>query len=74
MLVIMADLLSISVGKQFLAAVIPGLLTCVYLYYLYLWRTKFNPKLAPALSDDVKKNKDGTVGAWFLDLFYLRYF
>ena len=53
MLVIMADLLSISVGTLFLAAVIPGLLLAfIYTVYIYL-RTKFNPKLAPALSDDV---------------------
>ena len=53
MLVIMADLLSISVGTLFLAAVIPGLLLAfIYTIYIYL-RTKFNPKLAPALSDDV---------------------
>ena len=53
MLVIMADLLSISVGTLFLAAVIPGLLLAfIYTIYIYL-RTKFNPKLAPALADDV---------------------
>ena len=53
MLVIMADLLSISVGTLFLAAVIPGLLLAfIYTIYIYL-RTKFNPKLAPPLSDDL---------------------
>ena len=41
MLVIMADLLSISVGTLFVAAVIPGLvLASIYLIYIYL-RTKF---------------------------------
>jgi len=53
MLVIMADLLSISVGTLFLAAVIPGLiLASIYLIYIYL-RTKFNPELAPPLPDDI---------------------
>ena len=49
MLVIMADLLSISVGTLFLAAVVPGLLLAfIYTIYIYL-RTKFNPSLAPPL-------------------------
>ena len=53
MLVIMADLLSISVGTLFLAAVVPGfLLAFIYTVYIYL-RTKFNPKLAPPLPDDL---------------------
>ena len=53
MLVIMADLLSISVGTLFLAAVIPGfLLAFIYTVYIYL-RTKFNPELAPPLPDDL---------------------
>ena len=53
MLVIMADLLSISVGTLFLAAVIPGfLLAFIYIIYIYI-RTKFNPKLAPPLPDDL---------------------
>ena len=53
MLVIMADLLSISVGTLFLAAVIPGLLLAfIYTIYIYL-RTKFNPSLAPPLSDEL---------------------
>ena len=53
MLVIMADLLSISVGTLFVAAVIPGLvLASIYLIYIYL-RTKFKPQLAPPLPDDM---------------------
>jgi len=53
MLVIMADLLSISVGTLFLAAVMPGLLLALlYLVYIYV-RTRMNPELAPALPDDV---------------------
>ena len=53
MLVIMADLLSISVGTLFLAAIGPGfLLAALYLIYIYT-RTKFNPSLAPPLPDSI---------------------
>ena len=53
MLVIMADLLSISVGTLFLAAVLPGLtLAGLYLVYIYT-RTSINPSLAPPLPDDI---------------------
>ena len=53
MLVIMADLLSISVGTLFIAAIIPGLvLALLYMTYIYL-RTKFNPTLAPPLPDSM---------------------
>ncbi len=51
MLVIMADLLSISVGTLFLAAILPGLLLALlYLIYIYV-RTRLNPSLAPPLPD-----------------------
>ncbi len=53
MLVIMADLLSISVGTLFLAAILPGfLLAGLYLVYIYS-RTKINPSLAPPLPDSL---------------------
>ncbi len=53
MLVIMADLLSISVGTLFLAAIFPGLLLALlYLVYIYV-RTRIHPELAPALPDDM---------------------
>lgn len=49
MLVIMADLLSISVGTLFVAAVFPGLvLAGLYIVYLFV-RTRLNPTLAPPL-------------------------
>lgn len=49
MLVIMADLLSISVGTLFVAAVFPGLvLAGLYIAYLFI-RTRLNPVLAPPL-------------------------
>ena len=53
MLVIMADLLSRSVGNLFVAAVFPGLLLAS-LYFIYIVvRCTLNPKLAPALDVDV---------------------
>lgn len=49
MLVIMADLLAISVGSLFLAAVLPGVvLSGLYLVYIYI-RSKIQPALAPPL-------------------------
>ncbi len=49
MLVIMADLLSISVGTLFLAAVAPGVvLSGLYLVYIFV-RSKITPSLAPPL-------------------------
>jgi tripartite ATP-independent transporter DctM subunit len=51
MLVIMADLLSISVGTLFLAAVLPGfVLSGLYLVYIYI-STRMKPHLAPPLPD-----------------------
>ena len=50
MLVVMADLLSISAGTLFLSAVVPGLLLSA-LYLLYLGtRTALNPALAPPMA------------------------
>ncbi len=49
MLVVMADLLSISVGSLFMAAVIPGLiLSALYLFYIVV-RTSISPQMAPPL-------------------------
>ncbi|MBL28683.1 MAG: C4-dicarboxylate ABC transporter [Rhodospirillaceae bacterium] len=53
MLVIMADLMSISVGTLFMAAIFPGLLLAgLYLVYIYV-RTRINPELAPPLPDEI---------------------
>ena len=53
MLVIMGDLLSVSVGALFAAAVFPGLMLAT-LYLLYIGISSFrNPERAPALPDDV---------------------
>ncbi|MFN0038357.1 MAG: TRAP transporter large permease subunit [Burkholderiales bacterium] len=53
MLVIMGDLLSVSVGALFAAAVLPGLLLAA-LYLIYICWTSFrHPERAPPLPDDV---------------------
>lgn len=52
MLVVMADLLTISVGNLFIAAIVPGLLLAV-LYFVYVVvAAKINPSLAPAVSGE----------------------
>jgi len=51
MLVLMADLLSISVGTLFLAAIIPGLLLAIF-YCIYIWAiSHLRPQMAPPLPD-----------------------
>jgi len=51
MLVIMADLLAISVGNLFVAAIFPGLILAgLYMLYI-LVLSRLRPKLAPSLSD-----------------------
>ncbi len=53
MLVIMADLLSRSVGNLFVAAVFPGLiLASLYMAYIVI-RCTLNPSLAPPISENV---------------------
>ncbi|WP_278371912.1 TRAP transporter large permease, partial [Thalassospira xiamenensis] len=51
MLVLMSDLLSVSVGNLFLAAIIPGLLLAsLYTIYIFV-RCQMQPHLAPPLPD-----------------------
>ena len=53
MLVIMADLLAISVGNLFLAAIFPGLLlSLLYVVYIFVLST-LRPSMAPPLAADV---------------------
>lgn len=53
MLVIMADLLSRSVGNLFVAAVVPGfMLSGLYVIYI-ITRTKLTPSMAPPLPENV---------------------
>ncbi len=53
MLIVMADLLSISVGNLFSAAIVPGLVLAA-LYLLFIWITAtLKPSLAPPLPPDL---------------------
>ncbi|VAW14987.1 TRAP dicarboxylate transporter, DctM subunit, unknown substrate 6 [hydrothermal vent metagenome] len=69
MLVIMADLLSRSVGNLFVAAVFPGLLLAS-LYFIYIIiRCATKPSLAPPLAQDI-----GPAGFWGIIFMVLRSF
>ena len=69
MLVIMADLLSRSVGNLFVAAVFPGLILAgLYIAYIVI-RCTINPRLAPALKADI-----GPTGGLAIFLMVLRSF
>jgi len=66
MLVIMADLLSRSVGNLFVAAVIPGfMLSGFYIIYIII-TTKITPSKAPPLPDDV--GPQDALGIWLMVL------
>ena len=53
MLIIMADLLAVSVGNVFMAAVVPGLaLASLYLIYVFT-AAKVKPEIAPPLPEDL---------------------
>jgi tripartite ATP-independent transporter DctM subunit len=53
MLIIMADLMGISVGNLFSAAIVPGLsLAALYLFYVFM-AAKLKPSLAPPLPPDL---------------------
>ncbi|GMQ76723.1 MAG: TRAP transporter large permease subunit [Gammaproteobacteria bacterium] len=53
MLIIMADLLQVSVGNVFMAALVPGL-TLAFLYLLYVWLIAWlKPSVAPPLPPDL---------------------
>jgi tripartite ATP-independent transporter DctM subunit len=59
MLIIMADLLSVSVGNLFSAAIIPGLtLSALYLLFVFL-AAKLKPSLAPPLPPDLLRVPKG---------------
>ena len=72
MLVIMADLLSRSVGNLFVAAVFPGLiLATLYMAYIVL-RCTLNPSLAPPISEKLGPQTRGGVALMILRSLYLR--
>lgn len=69
MLVIMADLLSRSVGNLFVAAIFPGLiLATLYMAYIVI-RCKLNPSLAPPISDTLGPQTRGGVAVMILRSF-----
>ncbi|MEM7408268.1 MAG: TRAP transporter large permease subunit [Pseudomonadota bacterium] len=69
MLIIMADLLQVSVGNVFMAAIGPGLLlSALYLLYVGL-RAKFNPKIAPPLPPDLLNVPKGEMTPLILKAF-----
>ena len=69
MLVIMADLLSRSVGNLFVAAVFPGLiLATLYMAYIVL-RCTLNPSLAPPISEKLGPQTRGGVALMILRSF-----
>src|SRR5688572_17994306 len=59
MLIVMADLLTVSVGNLFSAAIIPGLtLSAMYLLFIFL-AAKLKPSLAPPLPPDLLTVPEG---------------
>ena len=70
MLVIMGDLLSVSVGALFAAAILPGMVLAG-LYLAYIGITSFrNPDRAPALPDDVGPQTTAEIVAMVLKSFF----
>jgi tripartite ATP-independent transporter DctM subunit len=70
MLIIMADLLSVSAGDVFSAAIIPGLsLALLYLTYVMLVAT-INPKVAPPLPPDLLQVPKGKMAPLLARAFF----
>ena len=70
MLIIMADLLSVSAGDVFTAAIIPGLsLAVLYLSYVMLVAT-INPKMAPPLPPDMLQVPKGKMAPLLAKAFF----
>ncbi|MEM7776910.1 MAG: TRAP transporter large permease subunit [Pseudomonadota bacterium] len=69
MLVLMASLMSISVGNLFLGAVLPGLLlSCLYFTYIAVISSLF-PSAAPPLSDEQMETIEPTSSANLIGYF-----
>ena len=70
MLIIMADLLSVSVGNVFMAAIIPGLaLAALYLIFVVLLAT-VRPSVAPPLPPDLLSVPKGELGPLLMKAFF----
>jgi tripartite ATP-independent transporter DctM subunit len=69
MLIIMADLMSVSVGNVFMAAWGPGL-ALVFLYLTFVWATaRLRPDLAPPLAPELLHVPRGELGPLVLKAF-----
>jgi tripartite ATP-independent transporter DctM subunit len=69
MLIIMADLLAISVGNIFMAAIVPGLtLAALYLIFIFLY-AKLVPSVAPPLPPGLLNVPKGEMGPLLLKAF-----
>ncbi|MGQ0511174.1 MAG: TRAP transporter large permease [Betaproteobacteria bacterium] len=70
MLIVMADLLSVSVGNLFSAAIIPGLtLAAMYLLFIF-FAAKLKPSLAPPLPPDLLKVPEGKLAPLLFRAFF----
>ena len=70
MLIIMADLLSISVGNLFMGALIPGVtLSAMYLIFVSGWAT-VKPSIAPPLPPDLLHVPSGELGPLLIRGFF----
>ncbi len=69
MLIIMADLLAVSVGNIFMAAIVPGLtLAALYLVFIFVYAS-IKPSVAPPLPPDLLKVPKGEMGPLLLKAF-----
>jgi len=70
MLIVMADLLTVSVGNLFSAAIMPGLtLAAMYLIFIFL-AAKLKPSLAPPLPPDLLTVPKGKLGRLLFRAFF----
>jgi tripartite ATP-independent transporter DctM subunit len=69
MLIIMADLLAVSVGNIFMAAIVPGLmLSALYLLFIFSYAS-LRPSVAPPLPPDLLSVPKGEMGPLLLKAF-----
>jgi len=70
MLIVMADLLTVSVGNLFSAAIVPGLtLSAMYLLFIF-FAAKLKPSLAPPLPPDLLTVPKGKLGPLLFRAFF----
>ncbi len=70
MLIIMADLLAVSVGNIFMAAIVPGLtLSALYLLFIFSY-AKIRPSVAPPLPPDLLSVPKGEMAPLLFKAFF----